>query len=42
VTLPLALLLSVLAGALLAAGVYALLRAVLALLLPADDARRTA
>jgi hypothetical protein len=38
VTLPLALLLSFLAGLLLAAGVYALLRAVLALLLPEDDA----
>jgi hypothetical protein len=37
-TLPLALLLSFLAGLLLAAGVYALLRAVLALLLPEDDA----
>jgi hypothetical protein len=37
-TLSLALLLSFLAGLLLAAGVYALLRAVLALLLPADDA----
>jgi hypothetical protein len=37
-TLPLALLLSFLAGLLLAAGVYALLRAVLGLLLPEDDA----
>jgi hypothetical protein len=37
-TLTAALLLSFLAGLLLAAGVYALLRAVLGLLLPADDA----